>query len=64
MRSMFHAVMSVLFLIAYYLSDRFWVLGFAAYLWALLYVFDFMLALQVMKIKGDDDEDYGSEQDN
>ncbi len=39
-------------------------LGFAAYLWALLYVFDFVLAVNEMKIKGDDDEYYGSEQDD
>lgn len=67
MRSMFHAIMSVLFLIAYYLSGRVVALGVASFMWMCLYIFDLTLAIKTINDNVSwekDDEDYGSEQDD
>jgi len=53
----FHAIMSALMLIAFYLSDRSWVLGIASIFWACLYVLDISLAIQTLINEAEKDED-------
>lgn len=55
--SQFHAIMSALMLIAFYLSDRSWVLVFASIFLACLYVLDLSLAIQTLINEAEKDED-------